>query len=250
MSTPLKGWTAHLDPEGSLALELARDRVRLEPWDQDRVEVDLMAGDPDLLELTGSPRELRLSRRSGGGPLELVLRAPRNLHLRLDDDASRVSMDGFRGRFRIASGGQVAASGLDGELILEATGGEHRFERFRGSFDVDCRGARVHLGIDEIRPTSRLETRGGRVDVDLAAGVAASLETGQRGLFQSMTVRAELGSGGVPVAVKVHRGEIRWLRDGSYKGTLKRNGEVRLAGWDRKRRRFLQKLASRLEALV
>lgn len=249
MSTPLKGWTARLDPEGTLSLELARDRLRLEPWDQERVEVDLLAGAPELLELTGSPRKLRLGRRSGGGPMELVLRAPRHLHLRLEDDASRVTLGGFQGSFRLASGGRLDASGLEGELTLEAGGGEHRFEAFRGSFDVTCRGGRVALGIDEIRPSSRLVTRGGRVDVDLAAGVAASLETGHRSFFHSMTVRAELGSGGVPVAVKVRRGEIRWLREGRHMGTLKRNGEVRLAGWDRKRRRFFQELASRLQAL-
>lgn len=249
MSHVIKGWSSRLDAAGTLVLELGKDRVQLQPWDQPRVEVDLMGGDAEALVLSGNPRQLRLARKPGAAELRLVVRAPRQLSLRLVDDASRIALEGFSGRFDLATGGRLEAARLRGELILCARGGEQRVAGFDGRFEVECRGARVELGVDGIDESSKLTVRGGRIDIDLGKGVGASLATSIRRPWRSMSVRAEVGSGEVPIEAHVHRGEIRWHQNGQWMGTLGRNGEVRLAGWDRRRRHFLRDLVSRLQTL-
>lgn len=238
-----------LAPGAELAFELHRDSVRLLPWDRSGVRVKLLAGDPRRLDVESGRRGVRVSGRSGGAGLELEVQAPRDLRLRWVDDASTLELSGFSGRFDLTTGGRVTGRRLEGHLRLDSTGGEQRFEDLAGTVDVTCGGGTVALGVRRLTDRSSLAADRGRIDIDVPEGQGAKFTNRVWRPWHRLYFRHEMGDASVPVEVTAKRGEIRLFRDGEWKGTLRRDGEVRLAGWGERRRDFFRHLADRLASL-
>jgi hypothetical protein len=233
-------------PSGSrLELDLGRVEVALTGWD--REELVVAASTPvDLVEMREG---VRIAARQGRGT-RLEISAPRHLVLVVADDASDLSLHGFSGRLELASrGGRIEGSDLRGELDLRVDRGRARLRQVLAKLDVSCGRGSVELGLLGVAEGSRVRVDGGRVDLDVPEDLDASFGTHVRGPWRSLTVRADFGAGGTPVELDVRRGELRLLRDGKWKGTLRPRGEVRLQDWDERRRGELRKLVSRLHNL-
>lgn len=230
--------------------------ARLE-MDLGRVEAVLVGGERDDVTVRASvPVQLvpvrggvRLTARRQG-PIRMEIAAPRKLALAIADERSQLSIRGFEGSLALATqAGRIEGSDLRGELDLRVERGHARLRDVLARVLVSCGRGRVELGLLGVHGESRIRVDGGRVDLDVPEGLDASFGTRVRRPWQSLTVRADFGAGGAPVELEVRRGEVRLFRDGEWRGTLGPRGEVRLKGWDERRRRHLRELVSRLHDL-
>lgn len=234
-------------PSGSrLEVRLGRVEATLTAWDREEVAVDSTAP----VELSEGPEGACLVLRSAPRGDRVEISAPRRLRLVVSDEASHVTLHGFEGRIELATrDGRVEGSELRGELDLRVERGEVRLRELFASFAVSCGRGTVSLGLLGIPGESRVRVDGGRVDLDVPEGLDASFGTRTRSFWSTLTVRAEFGQGGAPVELDVRRGEVRLFKAGEWKGTLRPRGEVRLKGWDDRRRRQLRELVARLHTL-
>jgi hypothetical protein len=241
-----------LQPGGELIFDTDKGSVTLTGWDRSEVAVYARI-EPDKgedadyarraveaarIDITGGAQ--RVSIRSNfddvpnrGGRwnyrqsphIHYQIQAPRSLTLRLSADRSRVSLQGFTGRFDVQTDrSPLDARDLSGDLHIKMDRGEIRLDALRGSLNLDTDRTNSRIVAFAIEGDSQLDISRGEVDLSVpdAQRLSVSARTGRRNRFSSDfplatrgvndRIEGPINGGGPRLSVEGDRSDVRLRR--------------------------------------
>jgi hypothetical protein len=243
--------TVEFQPGGSLNLKIDVCSLNLSSWDRNQVDVYAriepptntndeyarLAVEATRIEIEATSHSLTVATNFDGVPsrtfpggrslphVRLEIKAPRNLHLRLDADRSEVEIHGAEGRLNLETDRtNLSADDLAGELRLKMDRGKADISGFRGSIDAETDRTDVSLGA-QITGNSRLEAQRGNMAVRVpgSQGLSVRADVGRRKEFktdlpltlQNMSsdlLEGALNGGGPELIIRTDRGKVTLTR--------------------------------------
>lgn len=249
--------TVDLNAGGRLTLKTFKGSIKLTSWDRNQVEIvariepgdDVSEGYAEesvaatRIDISGSGSSVRIESDYADVPctrgfrffgintgcsktlpfVHYVIRAPRQLDIRVDDHKSEIFLEQFRGAIEVDTHkGFVEAEDLTGALRLRTHKGRARLDGIRGRLDIETHKGEVRIVADEIDGRSRMETHKGTISLTLPAsqGLDIRAQLGRRADFHSdfaLTSKAfgrgriegSINGGGPLLTIESYKGEIR-----------------------------------------
>ena len=236
-------------PGGELIFDTDKGSVTLTSWNRSdvavsaRIEADERE-DADYarrvveaarIEITGDAQRLSIRSNFDNVPekggrwnyrqlphIHYQIQAPRSLILRLTADRSRVSLQGFTGRFQIQTDrSPLDARDLAGDVQIKVDRGEVRLDALRGSLDLNTDRTNSRVAAFAIEGDSQLQISRGTVELSVpdAQRFSVSARTGRRNTFRSdfpLTTRGTndriegpINGGGPRLSVDGDRSDVR-----------------------------------------
>ncbi len=239
-----------LDAGGRLTVRVDRTTLKLESWERNQLDVFARIEPPQgvseeyareaveatRIEVTGDSHSLTvatnfenvpyriqgLSRSRSLPEVNLEIRCPRNLQLRVDGDRSDVTVRSVEGNLDLETDRtKVETWDLAGTLRLKMDRGSGRVTRMRGSLNVE--GDRTDMTFENVQidGDSRFDTHRGNVDLRVPQTQKLSLHSnaGRREEFHSdmpLTMQGlsrdridgTLNGGGPQLVIRMDRGKF------------------------------------------
>lgn len=245
--------TTAVNPGGILRFHAERGSVRLEGWDRNevavraRIDADssmsaadarrlvdateiefIVSGANDVTVRANYDKVPHFSSIFGDyrrtPNIHYEIRAPRRMDLRLKIDRSDSDIRAFEGRIDLeADRSVIRTADLTGPVRARLDrGGDSSFRTLRGSFDIVGDRTNIHVGVDKLDASSRIQTDRGDINISLARTQGADLQTSlsRRASFdtslnfQSRVSRRDnpsgpVNGGGPRLFIQADRGSVR-----------------------------------------
>lgn len=236
-------------PGGELVFDTDKGSVTLTGWDRSEVAVFARI-EPDeredadyarrvvdaaRIEITGGAERLSIRSNFDNVPekggrwnyrqlphIHYQIQAPRSLVLRLTVDRSRVSLNGFAGRFHLHTDrSPLDARDLSGDVQIKMDRGEVRLDALRGSLNLNTDRSNSRIGAFSIEGDSQLDISRGKVEMSVpeTQRFSVSARTGRRITFSSEfplsrravndRIEGPINGGGPRLSVDGDRSDVR-----------------------------------------
>lgn len=236
-------------PGGELIFDTDKGSVTLTAWNRSEVAVSARieaderedadyarrAVEAARIEMTGGAQRLSIRSNFDNVPekggrwnyrqlphIHYQIQAPRSLILRLTADRSRVSLQGFSGRFYLQTDrSPLDARDLSGDVQIKMDRGEIRLDSLRGSLDLNTDRTNSRIVAFAIEGDSRLDISRGKVELSVPDGqrLSVSARTGRRNTFSSEfplntrrlndRIEGPINGGGPRLSVDGDRSDVR-----------------------------------------
>ena len=231
--------TLDFDSKGTLKMKTYKGKIKLIPWDKNKIEIyaeiiapdDLkdrykkaivkatnidISGDKEYLSVKSNyedvPSEKSFFGIGGSKTYPYVnyrIKIPKNIDLIIKDYKSKIYFSDLSGSFDIDTyKGEINIRKIEGDLILETYKGEGFISILKGSFEIQTYKGDITCKINEFTANSRLKTYKGDINVLVPENTKLNISEniGKRGRFVNKLNETD---GGYKLRVNTSRGTIK-----------------------------------------